>query len=259
VSDHSESSTVHLARLLAAAKGLAKEYYALTGRPLGVTGEVAEYEAVRLLGLELADVRQPGYDALRWSGDTCERLQIKGRCVLDASKSGQKIGSIRLRHDWDAVLLVLLDVDFEATAIYEATRDAIHEALTAPGSKARNERGALSISKFKSIGRLIWRGTQGEGRSGGLGLRRDVRQNQEPSMPRECACGCGEQTAGGTFRPGHDSQLRASAERRAGGVIRLARLVDAAEAYARGELPLELLGERVRTLIPKPDAGAGNP
>src|SRR5438874_1729828 len=36
--------------LLQRAKLLAKEYYQLTGRPLGVTGEIAEYEAVRLLG-----------------------------------------------------------------------------------------------------------------------------------------------------------------------------------------------------------------
>ena len=30
------------------------------------------------------------------------------------------------------------------------------DALTAPGSKARNERGALAVSKFKQIGRQIW-------------------------------------------------------------------------------------------------------
>ena len=62
-----------------------------------------------------------------------------------------------------------------------------------------------------------------------------------------CACGCGERPATGIFRPGHDSKLRADAERRAGGVIRLARLVDAAEAYARGETALETFGEKVRS------------
>jgi hypothetical protein len=53
-------------------------------------------------------------------------------------------------------LLVLLDEDFDATAIYEADRAAIEAALLEPGSKARNERGALAVSKFKSIGRKIW-------------------------------------------------------------------------------------------------------
>ena len=47
-----------------------------------------------------------------------------------------------------------------ATEIYEAGRDAAIEALTKPGSKWRNERGALSIRKFRSIGKLRWqRGT----------------------------------------------------------------------------------------------------
>jgi len=51
--------------LLREPKTLGREYYELTGRPLGITGEVAEYEAVRLLGLELSAVRQTGYDAVR--------------------------------------------------------------------------------------------------------------------------------------------------------------------------------------------------
>ena len=53
--------------------------------------------------------------------------------------------------------MVLLDGNFDALEIYEAERADILAALSAPGSKARNERGALAISKFKSIGRLRWR------------------------------------------------------------------------------------------------------
>jgi hypothetical protein len=52
-----------LVELLGDVKHLAREYRELTGRLLGVTGEVAEYEAARLLGVELAPVRQAGYDA----------------------------------------------------------------------------------------------------------------------------------------------------------------------------------------------------
>ena len=66
----------------------------------------------------------------------------------------------------------------------------------------------------------------------------------------ECACGCREQTASGTFRPGHDSHLRADAERRAGRVIHLAKLVEAAEAFKAGDVPLTEFGERVRVLMP---------
>jgi hypothetical protein len=52
---------------------------------------------------------------------------------------------------------VLLDENFDAFEIHEADRAAVIAALSAPGSKARNERGALAVSKFKSIGQEVWR------------------------------------------------------------------------------------------------------
>ncbi|TXC66174.1 hypothetical protein FSC37_10270 [Piscinibacter aquaticus] len=149
-----EPTTDRVLELLAQAKQLAREYRALTGKPLGVTGEVAEFEAARLLELELTPARHAGYDAIR-PGDGC-RLQIKGRCVLPGARAGQRIGSIDIDKDFDAVLLVLLDEAFDATDIYEADRHAVIAALTALGSKSRNVRGALGIAKFRSIGRRCW-------------------------------------------------------------------------------------------------------
>lgn len=142
--------------ILAEAKKLAQRYRILTGKPLGITGEVAEYEAARLLGVELTPARQAGYDATEIRNGQVFRLQIKGRCVLEDSKPGQRMGSIDIMKEFDAVLLVLLDGNFEATVIYEAPREAVIAALTKPGSKSRNERGALGISKFKSIGAIRW-------------------------------------------------------------------------------------------------------
>ena len=142
-------------KLIASAKQLAAQYRALTGRPIGITGEVAEYEAARLLDLELAAVRQSGFDAVRRRGNSIERLQVKGRCILN-SNPGQRLGRIDLTKEWDGVLLVILDGSLNPTAIYEAHRSDIEDALMAPGSRARNERGALSVSKFKSIGRRVW-------------------------------------------------------------------------------------------------------
>jgi hypothetical protein len=52
--------------------------------------------------------------------------------------------------------MVLLDQNFDALAIYEAGRKDAFAALAAPGSKARNERRTLSVSKFKAIGCLLW-------------------------------------------------------------------------------------------------------
>jgi hypothetical protein len=137
-------------------KRLAREYYEVTGRPLGITGEVAEYEAARLLGVELSPVRQSGYDAIRRQRGRRERVQIKGRVLAAGATRSQRIGGIRLDREWDALLLVLLDERFEATAIYEADRASVENALTVPGSKARNVRGQLTVSKFKSIGKKIW-------------------------------------------------------------------------------------------------------
>jgi hypothetical protein len=142
--------------VLAEAKKLAQRYRALTGKPLGITGEVAEYEAARLLKVTLVEARTPGYDATEIRHGRSWRLQIKGRCLLPTSKPGQRIGSIDIEKEFDAVLLVLLDANFDATAIYEAPRDAVIAELTKPGSIARNERGALGVSKFKSIARLRW-------------------------------------------------------------------------------------------------------
>jgi hypothetical protein len=49
-----------------------------------------------------------------------------------------------------------MDAAFNATAIYEANRELVIAALTAPGSRARNERGALGVRKFISIARRVW-------------------------------------------------------------------------------------------------------
>jgi hypothetical protein len=146
--------------ILREAKKLAQRYRVLTGKPLGITGEVAEYEAARILDIELTPARQSGYDAIENVDGSIRRLQVKGRCML-SNNPGQRLGSIDIKKDWDAVLMVLLDENFDALAIYEAPRAAILAALAAPGSKARNERGALSVSKFKSIGKIRWQRLRG--------------------------------------------------------------------------------------------------
>ena len=41
---------------------------------------------------------------------------------MDNSKRGQRVGRIKVNAEFDAVLLVLLDQNFDATVIYEADR-----------------------------------------------------------------------------------------------------------------------------------------
>ncbi len=51
-----------------------------------------------------------------------------------------------------------------------------------------------------------------------------------------CACGCGEATAGGLFKSGHDQKMRIDIEERAGGLVALSRLIDSAEQFAHGRM-----------------------
>ena len=142
--------------LLQGARSLAREYKELTGRPLGITGEVGEFEVAQLLKLQLAEARQAGYDAYRKKGRTIKKIEIKSRCLGENPQSGQRVPSIRLNKEWDSVVLVLLDINLEPVEIWEAERPRIKKKLLEPGSKARNERGQLSVSQFKSIGQLVW-------------------------------------------------------------------------------------------------------
>jgi hypothetical protein len=61
-----------------------------------------------------------------------------------------------LEKEWDIILLVLLNEDLEPTKIYEAGRIEISQAIRLLGSKTRSGKGALTINKFKSIGKLLW-------------------------------------------------------------------------------------------------------
>lgn len=140
--------------VLKAAKRAAVSYYRLTGKPLGITGEIGEYFAAKHLGLKLADARTRGFDAYGKDG---RLIQIKSRSIPRSKRlSGQRIGTIRLDREWNSVVLVLMDEFFEPFAIYEADRKPIEEALVKPGSRARNERGALSVTKFISIAAEVW-------------------------------------------------------------------------------------------------------
>ncbi len=139
---------------MAEVKALAVEYWQLTGKPLGVTGEIGEFEAAKLIGLELEEARSKGYDAIRRRG-TYRQIQIKSRWRHDGKKWG-RVSKIDVSKEFDSVMLVLMHGNYEVHEIWEAGRDAVIARLTAPGSKARNERGSMGVSQFKSIAEKIW-------------------------------------------------------------------------------------------------------
>jgi hypothetical protein len=149
--------TTELHALLADTKRIACRFYHLTGRPLGVTGEVAEYEAARLLGLDLADVREAAIDATKQVDGKAITFQIKGRAVSPKKRYIGRVSKMKLEPQFDKALLVLIDQKtYETIEIWQSDYEAVKQRLNKPGSKARNERGSLAISQFKSISTKIW-------------------------------------------------------------------------------------------------------
>jgi len=148
-------------KLIVKVRRLVCEYYKTTGKSLpGISAEIALHDLSRLLDLELCQQAGLGYDALGRGPRNGLKFQIKGRVIFDEQKSGHRIGQLKVDKDWDVVAMVLMDEQFESTDIYEAERDVILDELDRTSSSRRN-RGALSVAKFKHIGKLVWTKEQG--------------------------------------------------------------------------------------------------
>jgi hypothetical protein len=142
-------------KLIAQARVLAAEYRRTMGKPLpGISNEIAEYDALKLLQLAPKPEGEGGYDAIDSTRDG-KKIQIKSRTIFDESKSGQRIGQLKLDKDWDSVVLVLMDENYEPYEIYEAERVDILEYVN-KSSSGRAKRGAMSVARFKIISRLAW-------------------------------------------------------------------------------------------------------
>lgn len=142
--------------LIAQTRRLAAEFRAVTGKPLPVSGEIAQYDASRLLELEPVSPGTGGYDAIGRGSRSGRRIQIKGRVVPNGERVAHRIGQLKLDQEWDTLLLVLLDEAFEPSHIYEAERPMIEACLNDAHCKGRNRRGAMSVARFKNIARLVW-------------------------------------------------------------------------------------------------------
>jgi hypothetical protein len=152
----SENET-RVREILRTVRPLAVEYYQLTNKPLGVTGEVAEFVAAEILGLTLTPARTVGHDALRGG----ERIQIKSRACGEKSK-GQRLSPIKTTAPCDTVLLVLLDIDtLEPREMWEAPYASVCQCLARPGGKVR-ARGVLGVSEFKRIAQRVWPDVKGQ-------------------------------------------------------------------------------------------------
>jgi hypothetical protein len=142
-------------RLVGEARRLAADYRRATGKTLPVTAEIAVQDSIRLLGLKPAE-NAAGYDAIRERNGKVERIQVKGRAIFDESKSGHRLGQLKLDQPWDYVMLVLMDENYEPVEIHEADREILVETLNDPSASKRTARGMISVARFKIIGRLLW-------------------------------------------------------------------------------------------------------
>jgi len=149
-------------KLMTEARRLAAEYRKTTGKPLAISNEIALFDAARLLELEVPEAPEAGYDAIGRGKREGQRIQIKARALFDESKSGQRIGQLKLDKEWDLVMLVLMDENYEPSEIYEAERAAILDSLEGRENNQRNRRGAMSIARFRHISRLVWTREEGE-------------------------------------------------------------------------------------------------
>ena len=148
-------------KLISEARRIAAEYRRATGKPLGISAEIALHDACTYLGLE-ADENATGYDAVGAQGKrTGLRYQVKGRAIFDESKGGQRLGQLKLDQNWDYLALVIMDEDFAATEIYEVSRNELINDLDESGSSNRQKRGAMSVARFKHLAHLAWTREEG--------------------------------------------------------------------------------------------------
>jgi hypothetical protein len=142
-------------KLMREARKLAADYRRATGQALGISSEIATHDVIRLMNLVPAEPGVGGYDAIGTGSREGKYIQIKGRTIFNDKKGGQRIGQIKMDQDWDSVMLILMDEDYEAQEIFEADREVLVDAMEETSEK-RAKRGAMSVAKFKAIGTLVW-------------------------------------------------------------------------------------------------------
>ena len=142
-------------KLIEETRKLAAEFRRTTGTMLPVSCEIARHDVSQHLDLELNKKPSAGFDAIGRNEREGLRIQIKSRVVGDSVKPGHRIGQLNTDSDWDLVILSLMDDEFEPLEMYQASREEIIAAVEDANSN-RKKRGALSVAKFKIIGKLVW-------------------------------------------------------------------------------------------------------
>ena len=126
---------------------VASRHRRLTGNTIsGLTGELGEYFASKLLKLRIARKNNnPGYDAIR--GKT--KVQIKtGIPVYSASnKPYWQFSHVSTSHNWNIIVFVFLTIRYEVKYMYCMSKTALRKAQTVSAKKHSSITGT-QVMKF---------------------------------------------------------------------------------------------------------------
>lgn len=125
---------------------LAVMYRQRFGKSLGITSEIGEYKASKLLRLNRAqgNINQ-GFDATDSEG---KKVQIKSRVY---SRSQERTGLFN-NFAFDYAVLVLMSDKYDIAEIWKASCQTIKEEI----DRQQYKRPSLSIGKFKSIAEKVY-------------------------------------------------------------------------------------------------------
>ncbi len=148
-------------KLMSEARKIAADYRRATGKSLGIGNEIAKNDACNFLNLEPVNDNTSSFDAIGKGDRDGLKVLIKGRAIFDQKKSGARVGQLKVDQEWDLLVLVLMNEDFDAYEIYEISREEAITEIDKAAESNRSKRGAMSISRFKIISHLVWTKQEG--------------------------------------------------------------------------------------------------
>jgi hypothetical protein len=126
----------------------------LSGKQLNITGIVGEVLAAEKYKLELVvDDINTGFDAI---DENKKRVQIKTRRMKSKKSNLLSKMSTSNEADYDYTLLIVLDKRYNPKEIYHAEKEQISSHFDRINAKRKVKRNTMSISQFKSFGKLIY-------------------------------------------------------------------------------------------------------
>ncbi|NQD37705.1 hypothetical protein HPT27_11775 [Permianibacter sp. IMCC34836] len=140
-------------KLMAEARRLAADYHKATGLTLPLSNEIARHDAMRLLDLQAPAEAIAGVDAIGTGERAALKFQIKGRVLFEESRTRQRVGQLGFDGQWDIVVLVLMNEEYQPLELIEASRETLSAALA---EIKPNKRGAMTVARFRNLGRVVW-------------------------------------------------------------------------------------------------------